>query len=91
MDLTLVQLVGRDNNSGYYRSIETDAMRWAVTRMHGAPQGGDAMHLNLSGPACCIVEGFSVPVFFSMLEQRDLDYSMDVKLTGFPIGNDNPE
>ncbi|KAK9804534.1 hypothetical protein WJX73_005469 [Symbiochloris irregularis] len=65
--------------------VLSPAARWALARMTRDTPGRET-HIHLTGHASCIAEGFSVPWFFATLDTCNIDYTLDVELTGFPLG-----
>lgn len=53
-----------------------------ATRSNGWLVNGT--HLFVKGHASCIAEGLSLPWFFSMLDEHNIDYDMWLELHGAP-------
>lgn len=62
---------------------QTPARRWTLQRVNrGALEYLDETWIWLHGDARHLAEGFSVPCFFSLLEEMKIDYALHVLLFG---------
>ncbi|KAK9795570.1 hypothetical protein WJX73_003460 [Symbiochloris irregularis] len=81
IELTLENLVG--DNDSLYKERLSPAARWTLARMStSCARPPFETWIWLSGDARHIVESFSVPCFFALLEERKIDYSLSAILWG---------
>ncbi|KAK9791803.1 hypothetical protein WJX73_000097 [Symbiochloris irregularis] len=81
IEVTLQQLLGSDDSRAGSLT-RTSAARWILARVEAR---GSATHIHLQGAADCIMKGFKVASFFTLLEERSILYSMSAELSGFPL------
>ncbi|KAK9812534.1 hypothetical protein WJX73_006779 [Symbiochloris irregularis] len=91
IDLSFEQLVG-SHNQQLHKPLQTPAARWVLARMTRPQQEQSSQTtLNLKGTAGCIAEGFTVPWFFSILEERGIAYHLNVELLDYPVEDHGEE
>ncbi|KAK9804645.1 hypothetical protein WJX73_003428 [Symbiochloris irregularis] len=87
MHVTLEKLVGNDNEK-WDKELRSPAARWILPRMNRNTECNHAYwtgtRLFVKGHASCIAEGLSVPWFFSMLDENNIDCFLDLELEGYP-------